>query len=98
MDKLTASDWIAIFAAAGMIVALIGNLLGMRERSHRKSTDMVRILAEIQADTKFIKERVYELNNMMHGMDIRMSELDRRIVKVEERAASAHRRLDEIVK
>ena len=98
MDNLTTSDWIAILAAAGMIVALIGNLFAMRDRVHRRSTEMASLLAEIRADTKFIKERVYELNNMMHGMDLRMSEMDRRIVKVEERAASAHRRLDEIVK
>jgi len=81
INKLLISDWISLITAAGVLVALISNIIALREKGHeRAGTD-----AEIHLDIKYIKEQVDKLNG-----------LPERIVKVEESTKQAHKRIDRI--
>jgi len=79
IDKLLITDWISLVTAAGVLVALIGNIVTMRERGHTKAGED----AEMRSDIKHIKEQVDKLDD-----------LPERVVKVEESTKQAHKRID----
>jgi len=81
IDKLLISDWISLVTAAGVLVALISNIIALREKGY----DRVGEDAEMRSDIKHIKEQVDKLDD-----------LPERIVKVEESTKQAHKRIDRI--
>jgi len=81
MDKLLISDWISLVTAAGVLVALISNVIALREKGHNRAGED----AEMRSDIKHIKDQVDKLDD-----------LPERIVKVEESTKQAHKRIDRI--
>jgi len=90
MDKLSTSDWVAILAALGMVLALLGNIRSWIRISKADVERLVRIEAKldtiVQSEEKAIL-RVEDLEN-------KQEHLDRRVTVAEEQAKSAHKRLD----
>lgn len=81
VDKLVLTDWLMILTGIGTFIALIGNLITMRDRGkHQAAAD-----AELRSDVKHIREKVDKLDDMPG-----------RMVKVEESTKQAHKRLDRV--
>lgn len=85
MDNLHFTDWVALIAALGVIVALISNVAVMLGRGQSKASED----GEIRADIKHIKEAVEKLEE-------RFNAYPERLKAVEESAKQAHKRIDRI--
>ena len=81
MDKLVMTDWILMITALGTIIALISNVVSMRDRGKKEAEKSV----EMWSDIKHIREKVDRMDN-----------IPERVTAVEESAKSAHKRIDRI--
>ena len=92
MEKLLMPDWLAIVSAIGVVVALLGNLIGMGDRG-RKRAERDAIMHE---DVKHIRTQVDKNDALMGAIDSKLDGIDKRLVVVEQSTKSAHRRIDEL--
>ena len=92
MAQLAFTDWLAILSAIGVIVALISNLRGMREKDERKASE----LSEMRTDIKHIRGQVDKTETVMSDIKTELTEIRDRVTRVEESNKSAHQRIDKL--
>lgn len=81
MDRLLLTDWLLVVTAAGTIIALISNVVSLRDRGKKETENIV----EMRSDIKHIREKVDKFDD-----------IPERVTKVEESAKSAHKRIDRL--
>lgn len=90
MERLDLAGWLSLLSAAGVIVALISNLRGMRARDEQKAAE----LSEMRSDIKHIRGQVDKNDVLMADVREQLDEVRDRVTRVEESTKSAHKRLD----
>ena len=91
MDNLVLSDWLYLISALGVIVALIGNVIGIIKNRNKEAAR----LAGMEKDIKHIREKVDTNDVTMKSIDSKMDSIDKRLVAVESSTRQAHKRIDE---
>lgn len=81
MNKLLLTEWVQLITAAGVIIAIIGNVRNLKRNGELEAAD----LAEMRSDIKYIKEKLERMEN-----------IPERVVAVEESAKQAHKRIDRL--
>ena len=84
------SGWLSLLSAAGVIVALVSNLRGMRENDEHKAAE----LSEMRSDIKHIRGQVDKNDVLMADVREQLDAVRDRVTRVEESTKSAHKRLD----
>lgn len=92
MTQLGLTGWLSLLSAAGVIVALVSNLRGMRARDEQKAAE----LSEMRSDIKHIRGQVDKNDILMADVRGQLDEVRDRVTRVEESAKSAHKRLDKM--
>lgn len=90
MEALGLSGWLSLLSAAGVIVALVSNLRGMRARDEQKAAE----LSEMRSDIKHIRGQVDKNDVLMADVREQLDAVRDRVTRVEESTKSAHKRLD----
>ncbi len=90
MENLDLAGWLSLLSAAGVIVALVSNLRGMRARDEQKAAE----LSEMRSDIKHIRGQVDKNDVLMADVREQLDEVRDRVTRVEESTKSAHKRLD----
>lgn len=90
MEEIGISTWLSLLSAAGVIVALVSNLRGMRVRDEQKAAE----LSEMRSDIKHIRGQVDKNDIFMAEVRKQLDVVKDRVTRVEESAKSAHRRMD----
>lgn len=90
MEQLGLTGWLSLLSAAGVIVALISNLRGMRARDEQKAAE----LSEMRSDIKHIRGQVDKSDVLMADVREQLDEVRDRVTRVEESTKSAHKRID----
>ena len=90
MERLDLAGWLSLLSAAGVIVALVSNLRGMRARDEQKAAE----LSEMRSDIKHIRGQVDKNDVLMADVREQLDEVRDRVTRVEESTKSAHKRLD----
>lgn len=90
MEYLDLAGWLSLLSAAGVIVALVSNLRGMRARDEQKAAE----LSEMRSDIKHIRGQVDKNDVLMADVREQLDEMRDRVTRVEESTKSAHKRLD----
>lgn len=83
MDKLILSDWITVITACGVLVALVSNIISLRDKGRNQAAEN----AEMRSDIKYIREKVD-----------RLDDIPTRMVAVEESVKQLHKRIDRLEK
>lgn len=81
MDKLVFTDWILLITAIGTIVALLNNVVALKDRGKNETETIV----EMRSDIKHIREKVDKFDD-----------IPERVTAVEESTKSAHKRIDRL--
>lgn len=92
MNRLDLTGWLSLLSAAGVIVALVSNLRGMRARDEQKAAE----LSEMRSDIKHIRGQVDKNDLLMADVREQLDEVRDRVTRVEESTKSAHKRLDRL--
>ncbi len=90
MEALGLSGWLSLLSAAGVIVALVSNLRGMRANDEQKAAE----LSEMRSDIKHIRGQVDKNDVLMADVREQLDAVRDRVTRVEESTKSAHKRLD----
>ena len=90
MTQLGLTGWLSLLSAAGVIVALISNLRGMRARDEQKAAE----LSEMHSDIKHIRGQVDKNDVLITDVRGQLDAVRDRVTRVEESTKSAHKRLD----
>lgn len=92
MDHASITSFLSLLSAAGVIVALITNLRGMRARDEHKAAE----LSEMRSDIKHIRGQVDKNDVLMADVREQLDAVRDRVTRVEESTKSAHKRLDKM--
>ena len=92
MDHASITSFLSLLSAAGVIVALITNLRGMRARDEHKAAE----LSEMRSDIKHIRGQVDKNDVLMAGVREQLDAVRDRVTLVEESTKSAHKRLNKM--
>lgn len=84
------TDWLSIVSALGVIVALIVNLRGLREKTERKAGE----LTEMRSDIKHIRGQVDKSDVLMADIRVQLGDVKDRVTRLEESVKNAHHRLN----
>ncbi len=90
MTQLGLTGWLSLLSAAGVIVALISNLRGMRARDEQKAAE----LSEMHSDIKYIRGQVDKNDVLIADVRGQLDAVRDRVTRVEESIKSAHKRID----
>ncbi len=83
------TDWLSVLSALGVIVALIANLRGLREKDERKATE----LTEMRSDIKHIRGQVDKSDVLMADVRTRLGDVKERVTRVEVSLKNTQERL-----
>lgn len=83
------TDWLTVLSALGVIVALIANLRGLREKDERKATE----LTEMRSDIKHIRGQVDKSDVLMADVRTRLGDVKERVTRVEVSLKNTQERL-----
>lgn len=89
MTGWSLTDWLSVLSALGVIVALIANLRGLREKDERKATE----LTEMRSDIKHIRGQVDKSDVLMADVRTRLGEVKERVTRVEVSLKNTQERL-----
>ena len=92
MDHASITSFLSLLSAAGVIVALITNLRGMRARDEHKAAE----LSEMRSDIKHIRGQVDKNDVLMADVREQLNAVKNRLTRVDYSAKSAHKRLDKL--
>lgn len=92
MEHASITSLLSLLSAAGVIVALISNLRGMRARDEHRAAE----LSEMRSDIKHIRGQVDKNDVLMAGVREQLDAVRDRVTRVEETAKSAQKRLDKL--
>jgi len=85
----------------GIVIGITGCILGvvgwLRNRDRDKGTS-IQVITEIKVLLQTVQNGIDTINRKITSMDSHANDMDVRLGKVEEVAASAHKRLDEYMK
>lgn len=84
------TDWLSIVSALGVIVALIVNLRGLREKTEHKAGE----LTEMRSDIKHIRGQVDKSDVLMADIRVQLGDVKDRVTRLEESLKNAHHRLN----
>lgn len=90
MEEIGIPTLLSLLSAAGVIVALVSNLRGMRVRDEQKAAD----LSEMRSDIKHIRGQVDKTEMVMTEVRKQLDVVKDRVTRVEESTKNAHRRMD----
>lgn len=89
MTDWSLTDWLTVLSALGVIVALIANLRGLREKDERKATE----LTEMRSDIKHIRGQVDKSDVLMADVRTRLGDVKERVTRVEVSLKNTQERL-----
>ena len=89
MTGRSLTDWLSVLSALGVIVALIANLRGLREKDERKATE----LTEMRSDIKHIRGQVDKSDVLMADVRTRLGDVKERVTRVEVSLKNTQERL-----
>lgn len=89
MTGWSLTDWLSVLSALGVIVALIANLRGLREKDERKATE----LTEMRSDIKHIRGQVDKSDVLMADVRTRLGDVKERVTRVEVSLKNTQERL-----
>ena len=89
MTGWSLTDWLSVLSALGVIVALIANLRGLREKDERKATE----LTEMRSDIKHIRGQVDKSDVLMADVRTRLGDVKERVTRVEVSLQNTQERL-----
>lgn len=89
MTGWSLTDWLTVLSALGVIVALIANLRGLREKDERKATE----LTEMRSDIKHIRGQVDKSDVLMADVRTRLGDVKERVTRVEVSLKNTQERL-----
>ncbi len=92
MEQLGFAGWLSLLSAAGVMVALVSNLRGMRAHDEQKAAE----LSEMRSDIKHIRGQVDKNDVLMADVREQLDEVRDRVTRVEESTKSAHKRVDKL--
>jgi septation ring formation regulator EzrA len=92
MEQLGFAGWLSLLSAAGVMVALVSNLRGMRVTDEQKAAE----LSEMRSDIKHIRGQVDKNDVLMADVREQLDEVRDRVTRVEESTKSAHKRMDKL--
>ena len=90
MEEIGISTLLSLLSAAGVIVALVTNLRGMKVRDEQKAAE----LSEMRSDIKHIRGQVDKNDILMAEIRGQLDVVKDRVTRVEESTKNAHRRMD----
>ncbi len=83
------TDWLSLVSGLGVVVALIANLRGLRDKDAHKASE----LTEMRSDIKHIRGQVDKSDVLMADLRGQVSDVKDRVTRVEESVKSAHHRI-----
>ena len=89
MTGWSLTDWLSVLSALGVIVALISNLRGLREKVERKAPE----LTEMRTDIKHIRGQVDKSDVLMADVRTRLGDVKERVTRVEVSLKNTQERL-----
>ncbi len=84
------TDWLSLVSGLGVVVALVANLRGLRDREAHKAGE----LTEMRSDIKHIRGQVDKSDVLMADLRGQVSDVKDRVTRVEESIKSAHHRIN----
>ncbi len=84
------ADWLSLVSALGVVVALIANLRGLRDKEADKAGE----LTEMRSDIKHIRGQVDKSDVLMADIRVQLGDVKDRVTRVEESVKNAHHRIN----
>ncbi len=84
------TDWLSLVSGLGVVVALIANLRGLREKEAHKAGE----LTEMRSDIKHIRGQVDKSDVLMADIRVQLGDVKDRVTRVEESVKNAHHRIN----
>ena len=86
-------DVITLVTAAGVIVALIGNIANLRSKRRESNPAII----EMRQDIKYIRSAIDKQEGVNGEQDKRIEATASRVAVVEQSVRSAHKRIDDVI-